>query len=95
MPSAKVAAASARIAHSTSLLNCAILRVSGVERSVASAISHAMRPISVWSPVAQTTPSALPVGDQRAGEGEVAALRENGVERQHVAVFLRPEPTRR
>ena len=60
MPSAKVAAASARIAQSTSLLKCAILRVRGVERSVASEMSHAMRPISVLSPVAQTTPSARP-----------------------------------
>ncbi len=49
-----------RMAQSKSRLKCAILRVSGVERSVASEISLAMRPISVWSPVAQTTPSAWP-----------------------------------
>ena len=46
--------------QSTSLLNCAIFRVSGVERSVASWMSRAMRPVSVWLPVAITTPSACP-----------------------------------
>ncbi len=60
-PSANVAAPSARMPHSSHRPKRASLRVSGVAISVASAISDAMRPVSVRSPVAQTTPSPWPL----------------------------------
>ncbi len=56
----KVSAARARIAYSSSLLKAAMLRVSGVSRLEASAIRREIRPISVWSPVATTTPRPCP-----------------------------------
>ena len=60
-PMANVPASRSRITDSSSLLKCAIFLVSGVERFAASVISRAMWPISVWSPVAHTTPSPWPV----------------------------------
>lgn len=59
-PMAKVTAASARMATSTRRLNRAILRVSGVCSSWASEINCEMRPISVLSPVATTSPVPCP-----------------------------------
>ena len=58
--SAKVTADNARMAISRILLKCAIFLVSGVARLTASETSVAMRPISVLSPMAHTTPSAWP-----------------------------------
>jgi hypothetical protein len=57
----KVSTASRPMAISSQLLKTAILRVSGVVRSGASAISCEMRPVSVRSPVATTTPAPRPV----------------------------------
>jgi hypothetical protein len=59
-PTAKANAANPKINHSKIRLNCATRRVSGVDKSTASEIRRAIRPVSVWSPVAQTTPSASP-----------------------------------
>jgi hypothetical protein len=60
-PTAKVSTASKPMAISSQLLNTAILRVSGVARSGVSAISREMRPVSVRSPVATTTPAPWPL----------------------------------
>jgi len=60
-PTAKVSIASKPMAISSQLLNTAILRVSGVARSGVSAISREMRPVSVRSPVATTTPAPWPL----------------------------------
>ena len=52
MPTTKVTAARARMTYSSSRLNAAILRVSGVSSSRARRCSWEMRPTSVLSPVA-------------------------------------------
>ena len=59
-PTAKVSAARPPIAHSSQFEKVAILRVSGVARSGAAAIRPAMRPVSVASPVATTSPLPCP-----------------------------------
>jgi hypothetical protein len=61
MPTIKVSTASRPMAISSQLLKTAILCVSGVVRSGASAISCEIRPVSVRSPVATTTPAPRPV----------------------------------
>ncbi|MFW5395460.1 MAG: hypothetical protein XXXNARYT_001188 [Candidatus Accumulibacter regalis] len=61
IPTTKVSTASRPMAISSQLLKTAILRVRGVVRSGASAINCEMRPVSVWSPVATTTPAPRPV----------------------------------
>jgi hypothetical protein len=61
MPTAKVSPASSPMATSSQLLKTAMRRVSGVVRSGVSAISREMRPVSVWSPVATTTPAPWPL----------------------------------
>jgi hypothetical protein len=60
-PTAKVTAPSARITTSSTVENCAILRVSGVFSSSASEMRREIRPTSVWSPVATTMPVAVPL----------------------------------
>ena len=47
-----------------------------------------MRPISVRSPVAQHDALALAIGHERAGEGQIRAVPQHGVGRQHVDGFL-------
>lgn len=55
-PYANKAAASARMTHSSTPLNRAIFRVSGVVRSTASAMRNTTHPVSVRSPVTRFTP---------------------------------------
>ncbi len=59
-PTTNVTPASARITHNRTWENCAIFRVSGVASASVVWISSEMRPISVRSPVATTTPRAAP-----------------------------------
>jgi hypothetical protein len=59
-PTATVSSARPPIAQSSQLENRAILRVSGVASSGALAIRPAMRPVSVASPVAMTSPAPCP-----------------------------------
>jgi len=59
-PIATTTAAIPRIRIRSLWLNAAILRVRGVSRSGAAEIISEMRPISVWSPVATTTPRPWP-----------------------------------
>ena len=90
-----MAAASARIAQSTSSLKCAIFLVSGVERSVG--LGDQPRDAAHLGPVAGRPDDAFgaAVGDERAGEGEVVALRENGIERRARRRASGPGPIRR
>jgi len=60
MPIRKLTAASTRITASRNELNRAIRRVSGVLMSSAAAISPEIRPTSVESPTATTTPAPCP-----------------------------------
>ncbi len=59
-PTAKVMAASDRMAHISQWLKRAMRRVSGVASTSVWASSCEMRPISVARPVATTTPVAVP-----------------------------------
>ena len=59
-PTTKATTARARITYSTTWLNWAMRRVSGVVRSWAEAMSWEMRPTSVLSPVATTMPVLCP-----------------------------------
>ena len=60
-PMPKVNNASSPMTISSQLLNTAILRVSGVLRLGASAISREIRPVCVASPVATTMPAPCPL----------------------------------
>ena len=59
-PTPNVTADKMRMATSSTRLNWLILRVSGVSNSVALEINCDIRPISLPSPVATTTPVAVP-----------------------------------
>ena len=54
-----------------------------------------IRPISVASPVATTTPRPLAVGDQRARERHGVPVAEHGIARRPAAGPSRPAPIRR
>ena len=60
MPARKVTPPSRRMATISHRLKAAIFRVRGVSRVAASEIRAEMRPISVFSPVATTTPVPCP-----------------------------------
>ena len=58
-----------------------IWRTSGVVSTSTSASMPLMRPISVFAPVATTTPLPCPAGHHRAAEGHAGAVAERGIGR--------------